>query len=428
MFVESAGGNPAAEKSKPAGTRRAAQWRMLFAMMFCYLFYYTGRQNFGWAVPLMLDDEGLGLSATQLGALSGTMLLCYGIGQSINGNLGDKFGGRIMVTLGGLLSGVFNWITSFGSSFFGFLFPLAANGFAQSMGWAPGSRLISNWWSPSERGKAFGWYVASSASSSIVIFAISIVVITYLPWRWIFRLPVLLLVIASLIFYLIARNRPEDLGFEPVEEDESHADPNANGSEESSLQRYGNVLRNVPFLGASVSMGFISMARYGLLTWVPLHYMGKNWEDDPSGLWITLALPIGMALGALTSGYVSDRFFNSNRSKPIAVFLAIAIFVMLLIYLVPVEMTLLGMVLLFLAGFLVYGPQSCYWALCPDLFGRYRAATAVGIMNCSAYVFAAVEEPFMGWVIDSTGSTAMVFAVLAIICTLAAVSILPVRR
>ena len=28
---------------------RLAQWRMLLATMFCYLFYYTGRQNFGWA-------------------------------------------------------------------------------------------------------------------------------------------------------------------------------------------------------------------------------------------------------------------------------------------------------------------------------------------------------------------------------------------
>lgn len=408
--------------------RRRAQWRMLFALMFCYLFYYTGRQNFGWAIPLMLADEGLGLSATQLGTISGAMLIFYGIGQSINGNLGDKFGGRIMVTLGGLLSTALNWITSFGTSFYTILFPWAANGLTQSMGWAPGSRILTNWWDHSERGKAFGLYVAAAASSSVLIFALGILVVTYLPWQWVFRLPVLLLAIASIVFFVVVRNKPEDLGFEPVEDEPSKENPAYNGSEENSIERYTKVLKNGRFLLASLSIGFESMARYGLLMWVPLHYMGPGWKEDPSGLWVTLALPIGMAFGALSTGYISDKFFKSNRSRPIAIFLFLAMIVMLLIYLVPPEMTVVGLVLLFLAGILVYGPQACYWALCPDLFGRYRSATAVGMMNFSAYLFAAGGEPLIGWIIDVTGSTAAVFGFLAGVCALGALLILPVNR
>jgi MFS transporter, OPA family, glycerol-3-phosphate transporter len=62
------------------------------------------------------------------------------------------------------------------------------------------------------------------------------------------------------------------------------------------------------------------------------------------------------------------------------------------------------------------------------MFGRYRAATAVGIMNFCAYFFAAIGEPLMGWGIDYTESTTFVFALLTIICVLAALSILPVKR
>ena len=396
--------------------------------MFCYLFYYTGRQNFGWAIPLMLDDEGLGLSAAQLGTISGIMLICYGVGQSINGNLGDKFGGRVMVPMGGLLSCALNWITSFGTTFYSLLFPWAANGFAQSMGWAPGSRMLSNWWKHSERGKAFGWYVFSAASSSLMIFGLGIVVVSYLPWPWVFRLPVLLLALASIVFFFIARNRPEDLGFEPVEDDPEIDGQIMTVSDESSFQRYRQVLGNGRFLLASFSIGFESLARYGLIIWVPLHYMGPGWRDDPGSLWVTLALPIGMAIGALSTGYLSDRFFNANRSRLISIFLFLAMIVLFLIYVVPPEMKFLGLVLLFLSGFLVYGPQSCYWALCPDLLGRYRAATAIGIMNFSAYAFAAFGEPLIGWLIDTTGSTESVFALLAISCGLGALSILPVRR
>jgi MFS transporter, OPA family, glycerol-3-phosphate transporter len=121
-----------------------AQWRMLFALMFVYLFYYTGRQNFGWALSSMQAD--LGLTMSQLGWISFAGLMTYGVGQFINGNLGDRFGGRTMMTLGGLLSTALNWLTSFGTSFWSTAAPWAANGYAQSMGWAPGSRMLSNWW------------------------------------------------------------------------------------------------------------------------------------------------------------------------------------------------------------------------------------------------------------------------------------------
>ncbi len=37
---------------------RVAQWRMLLATMFCYLFFYTGRQTFGFAIPGIQEELG----------------------------------------------------------------------------------------------------------------------------------------------------------------------------------------------------------------------------------------------------------------------------------------------------------------------------------------------------------------------------------
>ncbi|MFP6596755.1 MAG: MFS transporter, partial [Candidatus Hydrogenedentota bacterium] len=44
---------------------RIAQWRILLATMFCYLFFYTGRQTFGFAIPGI--QEELGISKVSLG-------------------------------------------------------------------------------------------------------------------------------------------------------------------------------------------------------------------------------------------------------------------------------------------------------------------------------------------------------------------------
>lgn len=81
----------------------------------------------------------------------------------------------------------------------------------------------------------------------------------------------------------------------------------------------------------------------------------------------------------------------------------------------------LAIPLLFLTGFFVYGPQSAFWALCPDLLGKRLAGTGTGMMNFFAYLFAGLGEPLIGGLIEARHSTHTVFPVVAIACTLGAI-------
>ncbi len=404
---------------------RKAQWQMLFAVMFCYLFFYTGRQNFGWAI-LGISEE-FDVSKQDIGWIGAGMLWAYGIGQFINGNLADKFGARRMMALGGLLSFAMNWATSFATSYVMILISWSINGFCQSLGWAPGSRLLSNWWGSHERGKAFGFYVFAAACSSILIYLLSIVLLDVyeLNWRWIFRLPVLLLLLGCTVFYIVVRDKPEDRGFPPLDDD--IPEDKKIEAKENSIQRYLGVLKNKRFILACLSIGFQNMARYGLLVWVPLYYLGSK-ISDASNIWIAVALPVGMAFGTIFFGQLSDRLFNSNRSKPIAISMALAGIVVLLVYAVPKDHIIGGLLIMFFAGFLVYGPQSCFWPLSPDLLGVKRSGTGVGVMNTFAYAFAGIGEPFIGFMVDTTGQDNIVFAVTAVVCFISAFIILFVKR
>ena len=89
---------------------RRAQWRMLFATMFCYLFFYTGRQTAGFAIPGIHKE--LDISLTTLGWMSATLFWSYAVGQFINGNLGDRLGARSMMSLGAVISCILNCIIS----------------------------------------------------------------------------------------------------------------------------------------------------------------------------------------------------------------------------------------------------------------------------------------------------------------------------
>ena len=123
---------------------RLAQWRMLLAAMFCYLFFYTGRQTFGFAIPGLKEE--FGLSNQALGWVGTSLFWVYALGQAINGNLGDKFGGRRVMSAGAILSCVMNWCVSFSVGIKSLGFSWGINGYFQALGWAPGSRLLMNWW------------------------------------------------------------------------------------------------------------------------------------------------------------------------------------------------------------------------------------------------------------------------------------------
>jgi OPA family glycerol-3-phosphate transporter-like MFS transporter len=405
--------------------------------MFCYLFYYTGRQTLGFAIPGI--EAELGIQKDTMGWLITALLWSYAIGQAINGNLGDKYGGRLLVSLGAFLSCGFNWIVSFGSSFTSLFVPWIGNGFAQSMGWAPGSRVLTNWWGRNERGKVFGLYMLAAGLSSVLAFVTALIVLDVfaLNWRWIFRLPVLLMLFGGMAYYLIIRNEPKDLGFKPLidqanEKTMDQVDQNAGAeatlkAEETSLQRYVAVLKNWRFLLASLGIGFQSSARYGLLFWVPVHFLGSDWKNSESQ-WISIALPIGMALGAVIGGWISDKVFKSIRWKLIVSFMLPAAAAAFSMYYLPKDHWI-GIGALFLCGFFAYGSQSAFWALAPDLLGVKRSGTGIGIMDFTAYLFAGLVNPLIGWlIIANNQNTGMVFPIVGIANILCVITGLIIRR
>lgn len=129
--------------------RRARMVTLLTAMGF-HLFYRTGRQTFGFAIPGMMQE--FGLTKSQLGRCGAIMLWSHAIGRAINGQLADSFGGRSMMTAGGIMSVIFNWIVSLSTGLASIAAPWAANGLAQSTGRPPGSRILSNGWDRRHRG------------------------------------------------------------------------------------------------------------------------------------------------------------------------------------------------------------------------------------------------------------------------------------
>jgi sugar phosphate permease len=369
------------------------RWRALIGVTFCYLFYYTGRQTLGFAVTGIQHD--FGLSKYQLGWISASMLWCYAGGQFINGNLADKLGGKWMMIAGAALSLAANWLFSFGHAFLFFLIAWGINGYCQSMGFAPGSRLLSNWWGHQRRGFVYGIYVGFSGFSSVLAYILPVLILgtLHLDWPWIFRLAPLSMLLGILALVLFVAERPEDKGLPAPEKD------------------------------------IDSSASLTLVVWVPVHFLGTHWETsstiDPK--WITVALPVGMALGSLSNSWISDILFRGKRYVAIVCYMALATITAICMMFIP-HGSIVGIGLLFLCGFFVFGPASSFWALCPDIFGRSAAGTATGVLNTMSYAFAGIGEPVIGHIIDATGQTGIIFPIVAGLCAVSAVMSLLIKR
>ena len=397
---------------------------MLLATSACYLVYYTGRQNLGWAIPGMRAE--LGLTATEVGWISGAGLILYGAGQVVSGHVADRAGGRRLVALGAVTSCVLNWLTSFGGGFWGLAIPWALNGYAQSMGFAPASRLLAAWWTPRERGWAFGVFNFAAGFSSVLTFGTAALVLAWLSWRWVLRLPALLLLAGAAVVWLLTRDRPEEMGFHPRPDEDAAPGPSrrAGGEAREGTGSLGARLRaafgNRAFLFASLGFGFANWARLGLLVWVPSHLLGAGGGTSSAAAWIPLALPVGMALGALAGGDAVDRFLGGNHPRLIVLSLVLAAGATLGLMAAPTDARSLG--LLFAAGFFVFGPFPSFTVLGAALLGPRTVGAGVGFMNAVGYGTAAIGDVVIGAVIDATGWTGTVFAVAAGACVLGAVA------
>ncbi len=154
------------------------------------------------------------LSNTQLGSVFSAFLLGYAAFQVPGGWLARKIGPRRVLTFGVLWWGVFTILTTVVSSQIrGALLLLIAVRFALGAGEAviyPASnQFISHWIPVRERGRANGWIFAGVGAGSGLTPPLLTWIIAHYGWRASFWFSAVVGFVGGAIWFLIARDRPE---------------------------------------------------------------------------------------------------------------------------------------------------------------------------------------------------------------------------
>lgn len=282
-----------------------------------YAGYYLCRENLSTVLSLPSAPAG----QDSLTKLLFTFALAYVFGHIFAGTIADLRGPRHIALIGGLISAAATTGMMFSHHLSDLLSLQLLNGFGQGLGFPALAKLLATWFTRKERPSVLAWWSASYSlgaglAASVTLWCLAPHFLSIWGWRRCFVLPPVLLTLLSIYFYVSTRDRPENVGLDPLGAADPLEEKDANGV----LRGWWMVLTNANIRTISAMYFFLKMTRYALLFWLPLYLVQtshlSNNRATSAG---TLFELFGFA-GALIAVHISTRYCNSRR-YPVAAML-----------------------------------------------------------------------------------------------------------
>ena len=356
----------------------------------------------------------LGLTKAQAGALGSITLLGGAAGGLIFGHIADRFGRTRAMIASVLLYSVFTAACGLSQTLWQFAIFRALLGLGMGGEWASGAALVSETWPAQQRGRALGFMQSSWA---IGFAAAAIVVGVVLP-RWGWRAVFFVGILPALFTLWVRRNVDEP------EVWKARRAAKEGGALSTPAHRFGDIFRG-PMLRLTTALTFMNACAlfgwWALNGWVPA-YLSLPPAQGGLGLatqnmsWFVFAMQIGMWLGYVSFGYITDAF---SRKRVYVTYLVMAS-VLLPLYgsiSIPVLLLLLGP----LVAFFGTGFFSGFGAVTAEVYPTAIRASAQGFTYNLGRV-ASAAAPFTIGKLATTSGFSVAFAVAGAVYLLGALA------
>ncbi len=407
--------------------KKIASWqKRVFALLWTsYASYYLCRMNFAAAQPEMLR-EFTDWTRAQVGLIPSVYAVFYATGQFINGQIGSRFGARRMMVIGLVVISACNLLFSVTTDYWLMLVLWALNGYCQSIGWPQVVQTMSNWFRVGRRGTMMGLISTCYQGGNVLAWLLAGYLVSEYGWRTSFWVPGLLMLPMAVVLLIGMRNRPEDAGL-PHIRDDGEAEPEPDSGvlvEDWTIMRILKVtLASKVLWILALSYFCFNAVRYAFMNWGIQYFNNFHHVDIKQSAFMSIAFPLIGSLGAISSGWVSDRFFQSRRGPVCTVMLAILAGVCLLFIPIGQGDWVTATAVLALAGFMIYGPDAILTgAAAIDLSHPKAAAAAAGFIMATGNLGSALVAGFgVGLILDrSGGDWNPVFYTLAVLSLMSA--------
>jgi len=254
------------------------RFRVFYSMYIGYALYYLTRKSFTFAVPTLALN--LGLDKGHIGLLASIFAMAYGTSKFFSGILGDRSNPRFLLPIGLILTGLCNIFFGFASSFILLCIFWGLNGWFQGFGWPACARLLTHWYSHSERGRWWSmWNTSHNVGGALIPLFVGFCAYHY-GWRAAMILPGIFVIIGAFILINRLTDTPQSHGLPSIEKFRSDYPDNQNKEPEHEitakeiLTKY--VLTN-PFIWLlGISYFFVYIIRTAVNDWTVLYLVEQK--------------------------------------------------------------------------------------------------------------------------------------------------------
>lgn len=363
---------------------RARRWQFrIFAITWtAYAAFYFTRQAFSVAKVGILDDPAVNATLTKqiLGDLDAAYLAAYAVGQFVWGSLADRWGPRVVVLGGLVMSAVTATFMGLVPALVLFLPLMIVQGLAQSTGWASLCKNVSCFFPVSQRGRVLGLWSTNYAFGGLVAgpFVGWVAYTIWTDWRVAFLAGAAVVLVALVAFAVFQRNHPAQVGLD------SYDDATVSEQRPTLREALLTGVRDRTVLTLGLSYFLLKPARYAILLWGPVIVTERI---PTAGKFEAVVIPVAFGVAGLLApiviGFVSDKLFGARRIPPCV--LSLAALVVALALFIPLTASgsvALMVIVLAVIGFTAYAADamiSCVSAV--DFGTSARAGASAGFVN-----------------------------------------------
>ena len=382
----------------------------------CTLVYFASylmRTNF--AVMIAKICEDMGETKTALSVILTGMTIFYGVGQVINGFLGDRIPPNRMLTCGLALAALCNAGMFFCSSIPLMTAVWCINGFAHAMLWPPIVRLLSTYLNDEEYSYAAVRVSWGSSFATIFLYLVCPLLLPYLSWRTIIlSLAVIGAVIAAVWTLLFPRLFTKPASAKTSEEDTSE---NAPATTRKGVPLPLSVL--FPVLLIFLGIVLQGMLRDGVTNWMPSLLSESFGISVENSIFYTVILAVFSILSFSAANLLHRKLFRNEVTCAGAIFvLSTAMSALLFLLQGSAVASILLMAVVVAA---MHGINLMLITVVPKRFVKSgKVSTFSGILNAGTYVGSAIATPACAAIAEHFGNWSVTILVWTVISLLGA--------
>ncbi|GLO60520.1 regulatory protein UhpC [Vibrio sp. MACH09] len=369
-------------------------WRLhlMLSMYVGYGVFYFTRKSLNFSMPVMLTD--LGWEPSDIGVIATVYYVTYGTSKFISGMISDNSNPKFFMGFGLIATGIVNVLFGFSSSLSMMIVLWMLNAFFQSWGWPACAKLLTSWYSRSERGFWWSiWNTCINVSGALLPILIGYIAITW-GWRFGFIVPGSIAIVVGIILTFRMQDKPNTIGLPTVGDwrnDPLEKQQESEGKDlpfKQILKRY--VLGNKYIWLLCSSYLLVYVVRIGVNDWGSLYLVERHNVNLLTANTAVSMFEVGGFLGSLLGGWGSDKFFHGNRA-PMNLIFALGIFISVAaLWLMPLNNIFVLSGCLFSIGFFIFGPQMMIGMAAAECSHKDLAGTATGFVGLFGYLGAAL--------------------------------------